>query len=133
MTPGAVKEIMRLTLDNGTAAYRITRYEAGSIQINNEIIREAVIISPEYTAPWPANDPANLSSADIASLLDLEPEVLVIGTGQYQQMPGSGVLARISRAGLGIEIMDTAAACRTYNVLMSEDRKVVAGLFMIES
>jgi uncharacterized protein len=59
-------------------------------------------------------------------------EVVLLGTGRQQRFPSMQLMAALSRKGIGLEPMDTAAACRTYNVLMSEDRRVAAALLLIE-
>jgi uncharacterized protein len=66
----------------------------------------------------------------IESLLALAPELVLIGTGQKQKFPGASILQPLIHAQIGYEIMDTGAACRTYNVLAGEGRKIVAGLIL---
>jgi uncharacterized protein len=60
--------------------------------------------------------------------IELAPEVIVLGTGPNQQFPSPGLIAEVLRMGIGMEVMDTRAACRTYNILASEYRRVVAAL-----
>ncbi|MCG8433629.1 MAG: MTH938/NDUFAF3 family protein, partial [Gammaproteobacteria bacterium] len=64
-------------------------------------------------------------------LLELEPEIIILGTGKALQFPEREIMMHIMRQGVGFEVMDTAAACRTYNILIGEDRRVAAGLLMI--
>ena len=69
--------------------------------------------------------------ATMASALALQPEILLIGTGRRLVFPAHSLYAELFRKGIGLEVMDTTAACRTYNILLSEGREVVAALFMI--
>ena len=66
-------------------------------------------------------------------LVGHKPEVVLLGTGARLRFPPAAVLAPLTRAGIGVEVMDTAAACRTYNILAGDGRRVVAALLMIES
>ncbi len=69
-----------------------------------------------------------LLSEHLETLIELQPEIVLLGTGQKLQFPESKILAKLHNQQLGVEIMDTAAACRTYNILMMEGRFVVAGM-----
>jgi uncharacterized protein len=73
---------------------------------------------------------ADLGDSAHARLMSLEPELVLVGTGQHQQFPDASFGARFLRAGVGVEVMDTGAACRTFNVLVSEGRRVVAVLLL---
>lgn len=123
---------MKITLDNGSAKYRIIAYESGSIRINDETILDSIIVSPEKTELWDIENMDSLAQHHFEHLLTYEPEILILGTGSKQCFPPSNLLAPLLQAGIGLEVMSTAAACRTYNILMSEDRNVVAALFMIK-
>ena len=79
--------------------------------------------------------PENYESLDkshIEFALDFEPEILLLGTGDRIQFPVAEIMSIPATRGIGMEVMDTAAACRTYNILMAEDRRVAAVLFMTE-
>ena len=84
------------------------------------------------TRPWSAPEPAALTLDDLAPALALQPEILLLGTGNRLVFPDGQIHARILALGIGFEVMDSGAACRTYNILMSEQRRVVAALLMIE-
>lgn len=121
---------MKITLDN--AENRITAYQSGSIHINGEIISHSVIVRPDKVEPWQAVDMNSLTEEHFREPLRYKPEILIFGTGTKQCFPAQSVWRLVAEAGIGFEIMDTAAACRTYNVLISEDRNVVAALLMID-
>lgn len=123
---------MKISLDNGTADYRITAYEPGSIKINAEIIQSSVIISAKGYQLWEARTVEALTEALLLIALEEKPDILLLGTGEKQQFPAPQLMKPVAEAGTGLEVMDTAAACRTYNVLMAEDRHVVAALMVCD-
>ena len=122
---------MKLTLDINTAAYMIRSYEPGIIRVNDETLHGSLVVSNDaLVRDWPPTGVASLEAAHIDIILDLEPEIILLGTGHAQHFPDSELLREAIRRGIGFEIMDTSAACRTYNLLASEDRKVAAGLIL---
>lgn len=80
---------------------------------------------------WPPQVFEDITLEHLEPALALEPEILIIGTGPSLQFPEARIMAEIQQHGIGLEVLDTAAACRTYNVLVSENRNVVAALLMI--
>lgn len=124
---------MKLNLEVGTSTHRIRAYATGSVTINETAYHEPLLVMPEALIhPWSAPSVAELAPGDFDDLLAHEREIILLGTGRHQQFPDPRVAAAMARRGIGLEVMDTAAACRTYNVLMAEDRPVAAALFMIE-
>lgn len=124
---------MKLHLDSGTATYRISAYGPGYITVNEERLTRSAIIMPErLVRDWPPQTYEDLTRAHLGMLLEHRPEIVLLGTGAQQRFPEASLTAPLTECGVGIEIMDTPAACRTYNILMAEDRAVVAGLLMIE-
>lgn len=124
---------MKLTLETGTSSHRIRSYDTGVIRINETEYREPLIVMPEaLVCPWEPPALEALSAAHFETLLEQEREIILLGTGRNQQFPHPRLIADLARQGVGLEVMDTAAACRTYNVLMAEDRRVAAAMFMIE-
>ncbi len=79
---------------------------------------------------WHAGPFGTLAAADLAPLAALAPEVLILGTGKAFGFPHPSVLAPLHAAGIGVEVMDTRAACRTYNILLGEGRRVVAAIIV---
>jgi len=121
---------MKLNQEIGSG-YRIRSYEPGRVRINDDIFEHSVIVSPDrLVSDWAPQALAELEEEHLQAILDLEPEVVILGTGVVQQFPARTILQRVLKTGIGIEVMESGAACRTYNVLMAEDRRVVAALFL---
>ena len=77
-------------------------------------------------------DPEQLQISDLEPAMTLEPQIILLGTGMSLTLPEVDLMAAAARRGIGLEIMDTPAACRTFNVLVHERRAVVAALFLTE-
>jgi len=121
---------MRFSSDP-TDKNQIRACEPGAIHLQDRTLNSHVIISAEeLITDW--NPPAikALSIDDFAPALELKPEILLFGTGNRQVFPDIALLTEIMRAGIAIEIMETIAACRTFNVLINERRSVVAALLI---
>ncbi len=89
-----------------------------------------IITRGRLITDWPVSHFAELSAAAIESVCRLEPELIILGTGSKLQFPAGEITRPIYEAGIGLEIMDTAAACRTFNVLSAEGRHVAAAVIM---
>ena len=87
-----------------------------------------MIVAADNLESWQPSTPAQLTSDDLAPALALAPEVVLIGTGTERVLPDIELMAALGSHGVGLEIMSTPAACRTYNVLVHEGRRVVAAL-----
>jgi len=121
---------MRLSLETGSAN-RIRSYTPGHLVVNEEVIEHSAVIMPEQIVhDWPPRHFEDLSEAHMELVAAHEPEVILLGTGDAQHFPDRSLLTSLLRRGIGIEVMDTAAACRTYNILMAEDRRVAAALLI---
>jgi len=122
---------MKLARDDGTATYRIRAYEPGWITINEHTYETSVLLMPDTLStqlrPERLDD---LALADLQPAIDWEPELILLGTGAQQAFPARELMRSLIGAGIGFEAMDTAAACRTFNLLMSEDRRVAAALLL---
>lgn len=122
---------MKMSIDSADGAYRILGYSDGEIRINDARYDTSLLVSPDtLVTEWGPTSLTALSSAHLDSVRELEPEVVLLGTGAQQTFPARDLMLSLMRAGIGLEIMDTASACRTYNVLMSEGRRVVAALII---
>jgi uncharacterized protein len=109
----------------------ISAWEAGAVRIGEEWVTNNLILSAnEVLHNWVASDPENLEITDLGPALALNPEVIIVGTGASLILPKIDLMTEIAVHGIGLEIMDTPAACRTYNVLIYEQRAVVAALFL---
>jgi uncharacterized protein len=121
---------MRFARDS-LAGNTIRAYAAGQVTINDEIISSSVIVTPDrIIRDWLPDSFEQLEPRHIARLDELQPEIIVLGTGVRLRFPGAEFTAGYLSRGIGVEIMDTNAACRTYNILLSEGRRVVAALLM---
>lgn len=125
---------MRLSLELSAAANVIRAYAEGLVTINDHHIRQSVIVTPErLITDWPPQQFDELASSHFQALVELNPEIVLLGTGKHQQFPSPRLTHPLLSRGVGLEIMDTGAACRTYNIIMAEGRRVAAALLMIQS
>ena len=121
---------MKLHADAG--ATRITSYGPGYFAIGERILRHGIVIGADgAVTPWSPVVPDDLNEDHLRQIIAREPEVVLLGTGRRQTFPPPALLRPFVESGLGVEVMDTAAACRTFNVLAAESREVVAGLLPI--
>lgn len=115
----------------GEVRYAVRGYGDEGIRINDAVYTASLILAPDHLDPeWQPRPIADWEPADLDPLLALEPEILLIGSGEHIHLLGTVFQAHALRHGVGIEVMDTPAACRTFNVLTSEERRVVAGLII---
>jgi uncharacterized protein len=122
---------MRFTQSSSTARNLIRSYAPGEIRINDQIFHDALIVAPSSIAPGPAlTEAGELTAAHAADIIALAPELVLVGTGRRQVFPPAEFGAQFLRAGIGFEVMDSGAACRTFNVLVTEERRVVALLLV---
>ena len=123
---------MKFELDSGAQdARRITAYRSGEIVIGGVSWRTSVLISSEGgIETWPPPAFEDFSEAHFENIAAREPEIVLLGTGGRVRFPAPALLVPCSRRGIGVEIMDTGAACRSYNFLLGEGRRVVAALLL---
>ena len=122
---------MKLQLDEGNGQYRIRACHADGIQVNELLLRRSCIVSPaRLIADWGPRRLAEVDRSALEPALALKPEILLLGSGTRTRFPAPALLHEIQSRGIGFEVMDTAAACRCYSVLMAENRRVVAALLM---
>jgi uncharacterized protein len=120
---------MRFTRDASSGINIVRAYGGGELRINDTVYRGAVIVSGTTLLHEPAIvDLEGLLAVDAARIMALDPEVLLLGTGARQIFPPASFSTHYLSAGIGFEAMNTGAACRTYNVLVGEQRRVVAML-----
>jgi uncharacterized protein len=121
---------LKLHADTPTALNTVTAYGPGFIEINKVRHASAVLLTPDRVEPWGVISFEALDEADLERLRALTPEVALLGTGSRQRFPHPRLSRALSEARIGLEVMTTAAACRTYNILMAEGRKVAAALLL---
>lgn len=122
---------MRFNEDFASKVNVIRGYGSGELRVNGEVFRCSLIVAASSIQPEPLlTAVADLSPAHAKYLQALGPEVVLIGTGVRQSFPDAAFGAQFLRTGIGYEVMDTGAACRTYNVLVGEQRRVAAVLIV---
>jgi uncharacterized protein len=120
---------LKLHLESAGALNSFTGYGPGYVMVNGQRIESSVIVLPERILPdWPPKAFDELAPEHFAALERLGCEIVLLGTGGQQRFPRPEILAPLLRRGVGVEVMDLRAACRTYNILMAEERKVAAAL-----
>ena len=108
-----------------------TGYGEGYVEVNRARHGASLVVSGErLVTDWPVTRVDQLSPDHMAAILDLKPEIVLLGTGATFRFPEPARLAPLYKAGIGVEVMDTPAACRTYNILLGEGRNVVAALIV---
>jgi uncharacterized protein len=120
---------MRFTQDS-FASNSIRAYRDGEITINDKIISQSVVITPDSIRLWEPRSIEELTTVHIDQLAELEPEIVLIGTGKQLLFPSLALTATLQIRGIGVEVMTHDAACRTFNILLAEDRRVLAALMM---
>ncbi len=110
----------------------IQSYKNGQFRISQKIYKTPVLVFPEFTAQWPVTDIANLQKDDFKSVIEHahQIEVLLVGCGQKGQFVKPKIKQFLKEHKITMDMMDTGAACRTYNVLMAEGRHVAAALML---
>jgi uncharacterized protein len=122
---------MPLTLDENNATYQIRAYAPGQVRVNDETYTASIIVSPrQLITTWPPQKISELTQDHLNILIELHPAILLIGTGSKLEFPPLEIYGDLINAGIGVEVMDTHAACRTYNALSAEERNVIAALII---
>ena len=120
---------MKLHADRMEGQNAISRHGAQGVIINGVEYRDSVIVPWRGSVtPWAVDGFASLTAAHFAELAALQPELVIFGSGNRIRFPRPELLQALMSRRIGLETMDTAAACRTYNVLLAEGRNVVAAL-----
>ena len=121
---------MKFAEDYNKDQYQITAYDNESVRVNNKAFNKGFIVTPNhFIHDWQPQKYTDLSATDLDILFDLKPSVILLGTGTQQIFPPKDVYLAFIKSGIGFEIMNTQAACRTFNILMAEDRNVAAAMF----
>ncbi|MFT4255717.1 MAG: Mth938-like domain-containing protein [Pseudoxanthomonas sp.] len=112
-------------------AYVLRGADGHSARVNDRVLTASFILSPmQLIEAWPAESAGALTAGHLAPLLALNPELVLLGTGERQVFPPAAAMAACLTRGVGIEVMSNAAAARTFNVLASEGRRVAAGFLL---
>ena len=122
---------MKFQPDTAAGVNLVTRHEPGRLWVGATAYTHSVLVPWQgEVLPWPADTTDALTAAHFAHIAALRPEVVIFGSGVRLQFVAPALLQPLMALRIGIETMDTAAACRTYNVLVSEHRRVLAALLL---
>lgn len=122
---------MLLHLDRPADAYVLRGADGRHARVNERVLTASFLLAPDrLDDAWPATDARTLDAAALEALLAWSPEVIVLGTGATQVFPPADIRAAVLARGIGMEVMANAAAARTFTVLASEGRHVVAGFVL---
>lgn len=122
---------MKLHLSQSASRNSVTAYGRGYVAVNGERYERSLIVMPDrIMADWNVPSLDSLTHDNIGALALLKPELVLLGTGQILRFPDPRLLASLFSAAIGAEMMDTRAACRTYNFLADEGRNVAAALII---
>ncbi|MHB9119791.1 MAG: Mth938-like domain-containing protein [Burkholderiales bacterium] len=122
---------MKLHLNDARGNNQFTGYGDGYVQINGENYSASLIVLPtQIIQDWHEGGVAALSEVHFERMLELDCEIVLLGTGKVLRFPHPSLSRSLLHARVGLEVMDSAAACRTYNILLAEGRKVAAALLL---
>ncbi len=113
---------MQLAPESHHAHHLIRGYAAGELRLRDRVVTSSVIVTASEVLPWPVTSVAALTPALLEPVLALPVEVVLLATGARQLWPDPAVLAHAAARGVGIEVMDVGAACRTFNLLIGDGR-----------
>ena len=121
---------MKLHLSAPTARNTITGYGDGYVMVNGARHDANLIVLPDRILPWSAASFESLAAEDFGGLAHLDLEVVLLGTGATLRFPRPQITRALAEAKIALEVMDVQAACRTYNILAAEERRVAAALLL---
>lgn len=121
---------MKLHLTTAGDQQLFSGHGEGYVAINKQRYRTSVLVTPASVVEWAIDSFSALSAGSFEPVLELKPDILILGTGRMMRFPPREATAAISAAGIGLEVMDSGAACRTYNVLATEGRRVAAAILV---
>ena len=122
---------MKFHLDPSGGKNAFTGYGEGYVAVNGQRHQASLLVGADrLVTDWPARSVDALAADHLAAIVEMAPDIVLLGTGARLQFPDPARLAPLYKANIGVEVMDTPAACRTYNILMGEGRNVVAALIV---
>ena len=119
---------MKLHASVPAAAQTVTAYGEDYVMINGVRHEKSIVVTPQTVSDWPPASFSELKKEDFEGLTALGVDILLLGTGPRQRFPHPSLIAALADARIGVEVMDAKAACRTYNILVAEERKVALAL-----
>lgn len=122
---------MKFTLESSSQVNLIRGYSSQEVRIGEKRLSASCIVAADaLITDWEPASFAALAPAHLETILALKPEVVLLGTGPTQRFPPAAIRSMLASRGVGLEVMDLGAACRTFNILVQEERRVAAGLFL---
>ena len=121
---------MKLHLTTGEGQNLFSDHGSGYVAVNGVRYERSVLVTPASIEEWTVSGFETLSTADFEPVLAVQPDVLILGTGSRIRFPGRGLTRALAAAGVGLEVMDNGAACRTYNIVAAEGRRVAAAILI---
>ena len=120
---------MKFQAESNQAAYTVSAHGPGFVEVNRVRYPQGIRVgSDSPPEPWGTDGFGSLTEGDFARLAETRPEIVIVGTGDTQRFAHPSLLRALIQQGIGFEVMSTAAACRTYNILVGEGRRAVAAL-----
>ena len=128
---GVIVSKVKFTLEPPSQANLIRSYSESGLRIGDQLVQRSCLVTAErLITDWPPASFDELALGDLAAIFALTPELVLLGTGPTQRFASAAVRAEFSRRAIGLEVMQLGAACRTFNVLVQEERRVLAALFL---
>ena len=121
---------MKLHLMPAAGLQLFSGYGTSYVSVNNVRYEKCVVVTPQAVTEWAVAGFEALGAVDFGFIAELKPDIVIFGTGATQRFPRPELARALAAGGAGLEVMDTRAACRTYNILASEGRKVVAAILI---
>ena len=126
-----ILRLMPLAEDIVTSRHRITSYSDHSVSINETVYQQSLILTADSMLnPWPVSSISDLDTDSLAPIFESQPAVVLLGTGPRQKFPEARIFGLFGERGIGLEVMDNGALCRTFNILVAEDRAVTAAIIL---
>jgi uncharacterized protein len=119
---------MKLSSDTRTDVNVVLGYSPSEVRLRERALQSGAIVTADRVVDWPVAALDDLTPAALDAVLALQPEIVLLSTGGTQRFPAPEVFAHVYARGVGFEVMEVGAACRTYNLLLSEDRRVALAL-----
>lgn len=122
---------MKITLQTGPGVNLVRSFVPGELRVGDDVVHSSCLLTAEaLDTGWPPQTLDELALAHLDPVIARQPEIVLIGSGTKQRFPERSIMTALLSRRIGVEVMDTAAACRTFNILVAEDRRVVAALFL---
>ena len=122
--------MINFTLEGSSSGPHINSCSGENIRINGQERQTSVVLTSKEVFDWPIQKLSEMDASHLELLLAQHADVVILGTGRQQQFPDMALLAPFMQKGIGVEVMDSSAASRTFNILMAEGRRPVAGIII---